>query len=64
MDMGSLNGTLINFQAINHPDSGRRNGGDPFDIASGDVITLGTNSKILVSMQLLGCCMRYTSLVL
>lgn len=64
MDTGSLNGTLLNFQEINHPYSGKRNGGDPFDIASGDIITLGTNSKILVSMHLLGHCMYYTSLVL
>lgn len=51
MDMGSLNGTLLNFQAINHPDSENRNSGDPVDIASGDIITLGTNSKILVKIS-------------
>ena len=49
VDMGSLNGTLLNSRSINHPDSGSRNWGDPIELASGDVITLGTTSQLYVS---------------
>ncbi|RVW55470.1 Protein phosphatase 2C 70 [Vitis vinifera] len=45
VDMGSLNGTLLNSQSVNHPDSGMRHWGDPIELASGDIITLGTTSK-------------------
>ncbi|XP_015888017.3 protein phosphatase 2C 70 [Ziziphus jujuba] len=48
VDMGSLNGTLLNSQPINHPDSGSRHWGDPVEIANGDIITLGTTSKVAV----------------
>ncbi|KAF3457177.1 hypothetical protein FNV43_RR01834 [Rhamnella rubrinervis] len=48
VDMGSLNGTLLNSQPINHPDSGRRTWGNPIELASGDIITLGTTSKVVV----------------
>ncbi|KAM4116066.1 hypothetical protein ACJW30_02G022600 [Castanea mollissima] len=48
IDMGSLNGTLLNSQSINHPDSGSRHWGDPIELASGNVITLGTTSKLYV----------------
>ncbi|POO02234.1 Kinase associated protein phosphatase [Trema orientale] len=47
-DMGSLNGTLLNSRPINHSDSGSRHWGDPVEIATGDIITLGTTSKIYV----------------
>ncbi|EXB55001.1 Protein phosphatase 2C 70 [Morus notabilis] len=47
-DMGSLNGTLLNSQPINHSDSGSRHWGAPVELASGDIITLGTTSKIYV----------------
>lgn len=58
VDMGSLNGTLLNSRPINHPDSGSRHWGDPFDLASGDTITLGTTSVVSVSQHalLLICC--------
>lgn len=49
IDMGSLNGTLLNSQSISHPDSGSRHWGDPIELASGNVITLGTTSKLYVS---------------
>lgn len=49
VDMGSLNGTLLNSQPINHPDSGRRTWGNPIELATGDIITLGTTSKVVVS---------------
>lgn len=49
VDMGSLNGTLLNSQPINNPDSGSRHWGNPMELASGDVITLGTTSKVFVS---------------
>lgn len=47
--MGSLNGTLLNSQSINHPDSGSRHWGKPMELTSGDIITLGTTSSIHVS---------------
>lgn len=47
--MGSLNGTLLNAQPINHPDSGTRHWGDPMELANGDIITLGRTSNISVS---------------
>ncbi|XP_030548138.1 protein phosphatase 2C 70 [Rhodamnia argentea] len=48
IDLGSLNGTLLNSHPINHPDSGRRLRGDPVELASGDIITLGTTSNVHV----------------
>lgn len=48
--MGSLNGTLLNSQAIHLAHSGSRHWGDPTELASGDIITLGTTSKISVSL--------------
>ncbi|KAK9672019.1 hypothetical protein RND81_12G070500 [Saponaria officinalis] len=50
VDMGSLNGTLLNSKAINHPDSGSRTWGEPKELADGDVITLGTTSQINVQI--------------
>ncbi|KAM7259509.1 hypothetical protein ACFE04_015250 [Oxalis oulophora] len=51
VDMGSLNGTLLNSKPINHPDSGSRRWGDPFDLSSGDTITLGTTTNISVNIS-------------
>ncbi|KAL2349509.1 hypothetical protein Fmac_003509 [Flemingia macrophylla] len=48
VDMGSLNGTLLNSKPINHLDTGSRNWGDSMNLANGDIITLGTTSKIMV----------------
>ncbi|AES93634.1 kinase-associated protein phosphatase [Medicago truncatula] len=48
VDMGSLNGTLLNSKSINRLDTERRHWGDPMNLANGDVITLGTTSKIIV----------------
>ncbi|KAJ8766291.1 hypothetical protein K2173_022350 [Erythroxylum novogranatense] len=50
LDMGSLNGTLLNERPINHPDSGSRHWGDPVEISNGDIVTLGTTSNIYVSV--------------
>lgn len=50
VDMGSLNGTLLNSQPINHPDSGSRHWGKPMELTSGDIITLGTTSGIHVQI--------------
>ncbi|XP_061376541.1 protein phosphatase 2C 70-like [Gastrolobium bilobum] len=50
VDMGSLNGTLLNSRPINHADSGSRHWGDPMDLANGDIITLGTTSKVIVDI--------------
>ncbi|KAJ6771551.1 PROTEIN PHOSPHATASE 2C 70 [Salix koriyanagi] len=48
IDMGSLNGTLLNSQPIGHPDSGSRHCGDPVELSNGDIITLGTTSNVHV----------------
>lgn len=50
VDMGSLNGTLLNSKAVHHPDSGSRTWGEPKELVSGDVITLGTTSQISVQV--------------
>ncbi|KAI3695039.1 hypothetical protein L1987_78027 [Smallanthus sonchifolius] len=50
VDMGSLNGTLLNSKAIHHPQTGSRHWGDPVELSSGDIITLGTASKISVQI--------------
>ncbi|EEF45364.1 protein phosphatase 2C 70 [Ricinus communis] len=52
VDMGSLNGTLLNSQPINHHDSGSRQWGDAVDLSNGDIITLGTTSNIRVHVTL------------
>ncbi|KAF5752301.1 protein phosphatase 2C 70-like [Tripterygium wilfordii] len=48
VDIGSLNGTLLNSQPINHHSPESRRWGDPVELASGDIITLGTTSNIHV----------------
>ncbi|KAG7026249.1 Protein phosphatase 2C 70 [Cucurbita argyrosperma subsp. argyrosperma] len=50
VDLGSLNGTLLNSQPISNPDSGIRQLSDPVELASGDVITLGTSSTVYVQI--------------
>lgn len=54
--MGSLNGTLLNSRPISHLDTGSRHWSDPVEIANGDIITLGTTSKVIVSIALLCIC--------
>lgn len=49
VDLGSLNGTLLNSRAVHRVQTGTRHWGDPVELNSGDVITLGTASKISVS---------------
>ncbi|XP_077218292.1 kinase associated protein phosphatase isoform X2 [Tasmannia lanceolata] len=49
VDMGSLNGTLLNSQAIHQPDSSHRHWSEPIELASGDIITLGTTSKVQIT---------------
>ncbi|XP_017633916.1 protein phosphatase 2C 70-like isoform X2 [Gossypium arboreum] len=51
VDMGSLNGTLLNSRPIHHPDPGSRLWGDPVELASGDTITVGTTSNIYVHIS-------------
>ncbi|XP_062187320.1 protein phosphatase 2C 70-like isoform X2 [Phragmites australis] len=51
VDMGSLNGTFLNSQAIHHPDVGSRHWSEPAELAHGDIITLGTSSKLSISLQ-------------
>lgn len=51
VDMGSLNGTFLNSQAIHHQDSSTRNWSEPVELGNGDIITLGISSKILVHIS-------------
>ncbi|XP_031494661.1 protein phosphatase 2C 70 isoform X2 [Nymphaea colorata] len=44
LDMGSLNGTLLNSLAVNLPDSESRHWSEPVGLANGDVITFGMAS--------------------
>lgn len=46
--MGSLNGTMLNSHAVHLTQSGSRNWSNPIELSSGDTITLGTSTKILV----------------
>ncbi|KAK4266381.1 hypothetical protein QN277_027315 [Acacia crassicarpa] len=48
VDMGSLNGTLLNSQPINHLDPGSRQWSNPTELANGDIITLGMTTKVIV----------------
>ena len=48
VDMGSLNGTFLNSQAVHHPDVGSRHWGEPAELADGDIIALGASSKLSV----------------
>ncbi|XP_043811083.1 protein phosphatase 2C 70 isoform X3 [Manihot esculenta] len=50
VDMGSLNGTLLNSRPINHPDSGSRHWSDPIELTNGDILTLGTTSSVHVQI--------------
>ncbi|KAJ4957299.1 hypothetical protein NE237_014082 [Protea cynaroides] len=50
VDMGSLNGTLLNSLPIHHADSGSRQWSEPVELANGDTITLGTSSRIFVQI--------------
>ncbi|KAI4342764.1 hypothetical protein MLD38_027348 [Melastoma candidum] len=51
VDMGSLNGTLLNSQPIYHANAGSRHWGDPMELSSGDIITLGTTSTVSVHIK-------------
>ncbi|KAL6970392.1 protein-serine,threonine phosphatase [Sarracenia purpurea var. burkii] len=51
VDMGSLNGTLLNSKAIHHTDSWSRHWGHPMELANGDIITLGTSTKVFVRIS-------------
>ncbi|XP_037436740.1 protein phosphatase 2C 70-like isoform X1 [Triticum dicoccoides] len=52
VDMGSLNGTFLNSQAVAHPDVGSRRWSAPAELADGDIITLGSSSKVSVQISL------------
>lgn len=60
--MGSLNGTFLNSQLVQHPDVGSRNWSDPVELADGDVITLGTSSKVFVRQFYLCAVLIFLSL--
>lgn len=46
--MGSLNGTMLNSQAVLPAQSGNRHWSNPIELSSGDTVTFGTSSKISV----------------
>ncbi|XP_054805816.1 protein phosphatase 2C 70-like isoform X2 [Prosopis cineraria] len=48
VDMGSLNGTLLNSQPISPLDPGSRQWSNPIELTNGDIITLGMTSKVIV----------------
>ncbi|XP_057849582.2 protein phosphatase 2C 70 isoform X2 [Cryptomeria japonica] len=50
IDLGSLNGTLLNSQPVSTQDSNSRQRSDPVRLASGDIVTLGLTSKVLVKI--------------
>ncbi|KAH7679548.1 Kinase associated protein phosphatase protein [Dioscorea alata] len=50
VDMGSLNGTLLNSQAVHHPQSESRHWSNPVELANGDIVTLGTSSRLHVQV--------------
>ncbi|KAG0470223.1 hypothetical protein HPP92_016923 [Vanilla planifolia] len=52
VDMGSLNGTFLNSKAIHHPVAGSRQCSEPIELSTGDIITLGSFSKISVQIRL------------
>ncbi|KAK1643142.1 hypothetical protein QYE76_060947 [Lolium multiflorum] len=52
VDMGSLNGTFLNSQPVNHPDVGSRRWSEPAELKDGDIITLGSSSKVSVQISL------------
>ncbi|EOA19706.1 hypothetical protein CARUB_v10003567mg [Capsella rubella] len=51
VDMGSLNGTLVNSQSVSHHDLGNRKWGNPVELASEDIITMGTTTKVHVRIS-------------
>ncbi|CAH2072379.1 unnamed protein product [Thlaspi arvense] len=51
VDMGSLNGTLLNSCSVSHPDLGSRKWGNPVELTSEDIITLGTTTKVYVRIS-------------
>ncbi|XP_006651941.1 protein phosphatase 2C 70-like [Oryza brachyantha] len=52
VDMGSLNGTFLNSRSVNHPNVGSRHWGEPAELADGDIVTLGSSSKVSVKIAL------------
>ncbi|KAL4205141.1 hypothetical protein AMTRI_Chr01g113120 [Amborella trichopoda] len=50
VDMGSLNGTVLNTQAIHLQESNIRHWSHPFELSDGDIITLGSTSKVQVQI--------------
>ncbi|XP_072968888.1 protein phosphatase 2C 70 [Typha angustifolia] len=52
VDVGSLNGTFLNSKAVHHPDVGSRRWSEPAELADGDIITLGTSSKVSVQIHI------------
>ncbi|CAN8255862.1 unnamed protein product [Cochlearia groenlandica] len=51
VDVGSLNGTLLNSRSVSQTSSGSRKWGNPVELASEDIITLGTTSKVYVRIS-------------
>ncbi|KAI3980010.1 hypothetical protein MKX01_042664 [Papaver californicum] len=54
VDMGSLNGTFLNSHQVSHPDTRSRQWSEPVELATGDIITLGTTSRVNVKISSYG----------
>nr|GEU42471.1 protein phosphatase 2C 70 [Tanacetum cinerariifolium] len=50
VDLDSLNGTLLNYKAVHHPQIRSRHRGDAVELTSENTITLGTTSKLSESL--------------
>ncbi|BBN16827.1 protein MpPP2C_KAPP [Marchantia polymorpha subsp. ruderalis] len=51
VDMGSLNGTLVNYRSVaatHAPNAPIRQRGNPVGLVNGDIVTLGSTSQVLV----------------
>lgn len=48
--MSSLNGTFLNSHQVARPDTRSRQWSEPVELATGDIITLGTTSRVNVTM--------------
>ncbi|KAI3986037.1 hypothetical protein MKX01_039119 [Papaver californicum] len=54
VDMGSLNGTFLNSHQVSDPDTRSRQWSEPVELATGDIITLGTTSRVNVKISSYG----------
>lgn len=63
VDMGSLNGTFLNSRAIHNQDSSSRQWSEPVELGDGDIITLGTSTRVSVSHGTIFHCTEFVCLL-